>query len=327
MTDPRNGWSWLADRPAGSPGERAAADWLVTQLRQLPLQVWQEPFDSHAHPRGVWVILLGCALWAAGLAQFAPLAVVAVAAAAALASLAQLLGWWNLSRLLGRRRSQNVVAVLPCQQEVRQRVVVVAHYDRYVAEASPWAVAGAALLLALLPLLLVARPFLPDDLAFALRGAALVVGLVLLLALLRPGERRTNDAGIAAGLLVARGAGLRETEVWTVFTGSRGPGGVGLSAFLDRHGRLLEDGLFLVLEEAAEAAGEPDEAALLTQRGFEAIALALPPDGAEIGAAAVRRVAEEVDRIGLHGMDLSVVHSSHEQRAIHGSPGSPRAGD
>lgn len=45
---------------------------------------------------------------------------------------------------------------------------------------------------------------------------------------------------------------LRHTELWTVFTGCRRSGTTGLLAFLDRHGHMLGDAHFVVLDRVGE---------------------------------------------------------------------------
>jgi hypothetical protein len=122
-----------------------------------------------------------------------------------------------------------------------------------------------------------------------------------LLALLRSDRQDGNAAGVAAALAVSRGEALQHTEIWTLFTGSRVPGLVGLKAFLRRHGRLLEGAHFIVLEQE-EGLGATHwqrrgEAAMIAERGDRAVALLTVHlqdiDGA---AARVRAMAEAIDR-------------------------------
>ncbi|MFZ5825068.1 MAG: hypothetical protein ACOY94_12125 [Bacillota bacterium] len=291
----------LADRPAAKPGERRASRWLVEQLRRSTYQVWVEPFSSFHSSRPAWGMILGLSLVGGILLRPAPGLGLVLTLLGAVGFAAQSLGWLQLGWLFPRGESQNVVGVIPANDEIRQRVVVVAHYDtgeRLWAGPAFLTVAGAAMLL---PPACVAALVLPGPLWDLLVLLPLTLMAAVLIALALPGRPYGNNAGVAVALAVGQSAPLKHTEVWTVFTGSRAPGLVGIQAFLLRHGRLLADGDFIVLEEdegeGATLWQRRGEAAVIAEHGHRAAVL-LPVSREDIAgtAARVRSMAEAVDR-------------------------------
>lgn len=291
----------LSRRRATTPGEHQAARWLMEAVGRQTHQVWLEPFRSFRSARPVWALLLSLALTGGVLTWTAPQAGLALALLAALGFAAQALGWLELGWLFPCGESQNVVGVVPSRGEIRERVVVVAHYDTGPRLWTWPAFIGVALSIMLLPLAAMLTTLLG---APAWSGLPLlpICGLALgLLTLFQEGAEGGNAAGVAAALEVGRGAQLEHTEIWTVFTGSRAPGLVGIRAFVRRHDRLLAGARFIILEEE-EGAGATlwqrrGEASVVAERGHMAVAL-LTVDPAHIGEAAarVRALAEEVDR-------------------------------
>lgn len=292
----------LADRRATTLGERRAARWLVSALRRQTHQVWQEPFRSFCSPRPVWALLLGLSMAGGVLIWAAPGVGLGITLLAALGFAGQALGWLELGWLFKLGESQNVVGVVPSRGEILARVVVVAHYDTGDRLWAGPAFLGLALAVMLLPLAAMGAAAMPGAMAKGLVLLPLTGVAVGLVALIQPGEHCANDAGVAAALAVGRGEPLQHTEIWTLFTGSRAPGLVGMRAFLRRHGRLLADAHFVVLEEQQDGDGATlwqrrGEAAVIAERGHRAVALLTVDPGDIRGAATrVRAIAEKVDR-------------------------------
>lgn len=300
MNDPlRTLTAELADRQATTPGELRAARWLVDAARRHTHQVWLEPFASFRSPRLAWMVLLGLSLLGGMLLWHGPGLSLCLTLLAALGFAAQALGWLELGWLFPGGESQNVVGVVPARGEIRERLVVVAHYDTGDRIWSASGFAGVALAVMLLPPAAILAMLLPgavwDGLALLpLLGVA--AGLISLSGRL---GMRGNAAGVAACLAVGRGPSLQHTEVWTLFTGSRIPGLVGMQAFLRRHGRLMEGAGFIVLEENEAGATlwqRQGEAAVIAGLGYRVLArLTASPDDIDAAVARVRAVAEEID--------------------------------
>lgn len=291
----------LADRRAVTPGERRASRWLVEVLRRSTYQVWVEPFGSFRSARPAWAVILGLSLLGGMLVRPTPGAGLGLTLLGAVGFAAQSLGWLQFGWLFPAGESQNVVGVIPAADEIRQRVVVVAHYDTGERVWAGPAFLSVAVAVMSLPLAAMAAAVLPGAIWDRLVLLPLIGVVGGLTALLRPGRQYGNAAGVAAALAVGRSAPLTHTEVWTLFTGSRAPGLVGIQAFLLRHGRLLTEGHFIVLEEeAGEGATlwqRRGEAAVIAERPHRAVTL-LPVNRSDIAgtAARVRAMAEAVDR-------------------------------
>lgn len=294
----------LAERSATTAGERRAARWLIHTIRRQTAQVWSEPFYSFRSSRSAWLLVLGLALAGGVLVWLAPVAGVGLTLVAALGFAAQALGWLELGWLFPGGESQNVVGVIPSRGEIRARVVVVAHYDtgRRIWR---WPVfVGVGLAVSLLPLFAMLGTLLRGPLWDALLLVPLAGVAVGLAAQMRPGEAAGNDAGVAAALAVGRLEPLQHTEVWTLFTGSRAPGMVGIRAFLRRHGRLLANARFVILEENAGTGAtlwqRRGEASVVAECGYQAVALlTVDPIDIQGAAAHVRAIVEEVDRAAI----------------------------
>jgi len=291
----------LTERTATSVGEQRAADRLVSELRRSTHQVWQEPFASFRSPRPAWALLLGLAMLGGLLYWTLPGVGFALALLAAVGFACQAAGWLELGWLFPTGESQNVVGVLPAQGEIRARLVVLAHYDTGVRvwTGRSFVLVGSALML--LPPLgllgLVSGSPLWDSL-LALCLVAIGGGIALVL---RGASQDRNDAGVAVALACGSGPSLQHTELWTVFTGCRVPGLVGMKAFLHRHGRLLGDAQFIVLEEEdgtlLTLQQRQAEAAVLMRQGHEQVMLLhVDPNGLEAAREQVRAMAEEIDQ-------------------------------
>lgn len=304
MDEPVRAWAELGERQATSDGERQAAQWLATELARSQLQVWQEPFITVQHPHRSWVLLLGLSLLGGLLLLlgqllpwFPPGVGLLLTLLAGLGGLLQSLGWLELGWLLGKGESQHVIGVLPALAEVRHRLIFVTHYDTYPHGWSQTGLAGGLVVTLLLPFILVAWLLQPSQFLWGGALLLLLYGTYALRNLLREGPRQRNDAGVAAGLVAAKWAPLRHTEVWTLFTGSHGPGMAGLGLFLQRYGPLLEEATFLVLEGAEGVRRLPrSQVSLLAQRGHRVTGLTL--GSGEVGSMVIglRAMAEALDQ-------------------------------
>lgn len=248
----------IGARAAASPEEASAARYIAEAARAYTHQVWTEPFRTFVSA-GVSQLLILAASLAGGLFLFADFRAAAVVGTiAAVGACGQLLGWLELGWLFRRQESRNVVAVVPAVGAIRRRLVLVAHYDSPCGAPLPVWLArlsmGGVFALAVLTVLAAATGDPVWAWAAAVPGVAVGSGLMLLALGELQGVRGTDAAGAAGpGLALAAGealarAPLRHTEVWTVYTGSKEPGMVGLQVLLERYGALLADADFVVLD-------------------------------------------------------------------------------
>jgi hypothetical protein len=174
---------------------------------------------------------------------------------------------YPLQEMLPHGPSQNVIAVIPPQAEVHQRVVLVSHLDSHRAVVwyasdwlvrayslvSPWVVWGVAAA----PLFYAARvatgwpPFGWIGLVWGvLHFLGWFTGVTADLGPYSPGAN-DNAAAVGVSLALAEqltGAPLAHTEVWLAFTGCEETGCDGMLALLSKHGDALKDALFIDLE-------------------------------------------------------------------------------
>jgi len=163
--------------------------------------------------------------------------------------------------------SQNVVAVLPAQKEVNQRVVLISHLDSHRAViwyANDWLVS----IYRFLAILAIYGVFLAPlvYILVAITGfvAATWIGVIIAivhfsawftgmtadLGLYSPGA---NDNAAAVGTVMAlaeriQSEPLQHTEVWCAFTGCEETGCDGMITFLDAHSQELSKALFIDFE-------------------------------------------------------------------------------
>ncbi|HYG59773.1 MAG TPA: hypothetical protein VD902_17035 [Symbiobacteriaceae bacterium] len=332
-------------RGACSAGEARAAGYIAEAARQYTHQVWLEPFRSFTSPSFPWLFIVSLLLVSGLVVWISPRLAAALAAVGAVCFVGQTLGWTEAGWLFPRRQSRNVVAVVPAGESIRRRVVILAHYDSPRA-ALPMIGSGPGQLV--LSAAALALPVLTYLSAYAPHLACLVtvptaVMAVTLVRLVRhevsapfvSGEAGGAAAVLTAGAQLAR-APLQYTEVWTVFTGCREPGMVGLHALLGRHGHVLRDADFVVLDQVGPGAlaytiaegtipfrtTTPELQALLKEagvqgkclrrrvtqaglaldQGYRAIAMLTPEPGPvdrtgiERAAGVVRTLAEALDR-------------------------------
>jgi hypothetical protein len=163
--------------------------------------------------------------------------------------------------------SQNVIAVIPAQVEMRQRVVLIGHLDSHRSViwyahdllvslyhfATPLAVYGMAAAplfygLSLLPGFWVLR-----WVAAALAVFHFFAWFSGVSADLGPYSPGANDNASAAGTLLAlaerlQRQPLQHVEIWLAFTGCEETGCDGMRALLDKHGAELAEALFVDFE-------------------------------------------------------------------------------
>lgn len=254
----------IGPRGATGAGEAQAARYVAKVAHSFTHQVWTEPFRSCASAVWSQALVLATALVAGLLLSPFPALSLTMGLLAAVFFVDMGSGRFDLGWVLARNESQNVVAVVPARLTIRERLVLVAYCDtglespprRWLAGTS-WlrATAGAVLLL---PLLSALRLLVPQPAWgwLALPAVGMVAGAIA--ADLRHrwlGRPTCGAAAGAAGVAVALQSGtilarqpLRHTEVWLVFTGCRESGMAGVRAFLDRHGHMLADAHFVMLD-------------------------------------------------------------------------------
>ncbi len=272
----------LARRGRGSAteAEAEAADYVQGKLVQLGIaDIQRQPFRGL---RSLWLFLslafgltlVGhAATWMLGavLGKWQALVVSLVAF-----GMSGYLLWrkftfrsYPMQETLPHGPSQNVLAVIPPQQEVRQRVVLVAHLDSHRAVvwyANDWLVRAYALIAPLVvwgvlvaPLLYVLR-VITDWAVFGWLGLGLGVLHFLgwftgVTADLGPYSPGANDNAAAVGVVLALAERLKETplahtEVRLAFTGCEETGCDGMLHLLHLQGDALKDALFIDLELA-----------------------------------------------------------------------------
>jgi len=270
----------LARRGRGSAtqAEREAADYVQGKLAQLGVEdIQRQPFRGL---RSLWLFLslaFGLALvghaamWmlSDALGKWQALAVSLIAF-----GMSGYLLWrkftfrsYPLLEMLPHGPSQNVLAVIPPQGEVQQRVVLVSHLDSHRAVvwyANDWLVRIYTLVAPLVVWGVVAAPLLyalrviTDFPVFGWLGMAL--GLLHFLgwftgvtADLGPYSPGANDNAAAVGVVLALAERLTEaplsrTEVRLAFTGCEETGCDGMLNLLREQGEVLKDALFIDLE-------------------------------------------------------------------------------
>ncbi len=284
----------MKDRAAGTPGEAAAARYILEAARSFTRQAWLEPFLIPAPGPP----LLGGVLGLAGalLCWWRPVPGLLLMAAGAL--IAAFRGRWQHGPgpFFRSRTSQNVVAVVPPAGRIEHRVVVVAHCDPPVVSGSGRAWRSAA--------------GIATALAVGERLAASPLAHTEVWCVFTGGPR----AGMRGmGAFLGRYGLLLVDASFFILEGA----GAGALGYLRTEGaiwrwpaspRLLE----LVEAEAAATPGRPvmdcpadrapTQASLVRRRGFEAIALVgdrggSPPDAASVQGAAdfLCRLAARID--------------------------------
>ncbi len=249
-------------RGSCSANERRAAEYLVSTMRAIGLEPWQESFRSQGRMTWELVVIIGAVAGAVVLARYWPVAGLVIA------TVGIVLFWGHFSmrfkpvaRLFCHAPSQNVVARIG-DQSAKCHVVLAAHYDtarsgfmwhpKQVRSFRANFLLGVAVLV-LVELLLLLR-------ALGARGLLLDVlllgGLLYMLAYLaillhaglvapRVQGAADNASGVAVLLDLAaalRQEPLRHCQVWVLATGSEETGALGMRDFVRRHAAELPPG-------------------------------------------------------------------------------------
>ena len=265
-------------RGSASKAEAQAAEYVQAQLNQMDiLDVERQHF---AGLRSIWyffALTFGLAL-SGHLAYWLLRASAGVLPAAALTlpffAFAAFLLWrkftfrdYPLRQVLPHGPSQNVIAVLSPEEQVRQRVLLTGHLDSHQAVfwyakdilvtiyalAAPVIVFG-AFLAPLLYLLLALTGWSPLRwLTLFLAGMHGLAWLTSLSADFSPLSPGANDNASAVGTVLALGERLRQnplqhTEVWLAFTGCEESGADGMIHLLQQKGEMLQDALMINFE-------------------------------------------------------------------------------
>lgn len=265
-------------RGSATPAEARAAETVRQRLVSLGVRdIRQQPFWGL---RSIWLFFaLAFGLALVGHAAYWLLVgpagwQVALPVSLAAFSLSAFLLWrkltfqdYPLRQSLPHGESQNLVAVLSAVEEVKERVVLVAHFDSHRAV---WAFASDRLLrlgkllvpLAIGGVLVAPLLYLLAQLTHWTVPAFAALPLILahfsawftgVTADLGPYSPGANDNASAVGTLLALAERLQQeplkhTEVWLAFTGCEESGCDGMLALLKEHGEALRDALFVDFE-------------------------------------------------------------------------------
>jgi hypothetical protein len=253
----------IGPRPASSPQERRAARYLVQTVQAFTAQVWTEPHGARPLPAWVesaellFVMVSAMLIWWQAWLAFGLLGLVSA-------------NWvlhhrWprTWQRLVRTRPSQTVVAVIAPKRTMKQRVVLIAHYDTPQRASVPqWERIGlGTCLLSLAVAALGAGIWAHSLWRWGSLLPLLGVGVGCYLAVMRAlaAARAPDPVGNASGVAVVLGVMAeisrrlpRHIEVWAVFPGAHGADQAGMQVFLDRHGKLLADATFIVVDAIGE---------------------------------------------------------------------------
>ncbi len=269
----------IGPRGTGTPGEKAAANYVAGRLHSLNLRVERQAFQAVSSQNAFPLAICALALLAVALYP-APVGAIRVTAALLAASTAPLL-WQtirtssNLLRpFLHKVPSGNVVARIEPRREPKTQAVILAHLDTNRCRLV-WQSAGLRWLepltcltflmlgaLGILYLAGAALASLPHSFWIerwiwptSLIPAAYVVGMVITL---RKDDRAEFSRGAhdnAASVAVALALGerisaqpLEHARVWLAFTGAEETDHAGLCALLGQYGAILRDAAFIGLE-------------------------------------------------------------------------------
>ena len=265
-------------RGSATPAEAAAARYVQEALAQLGIRnVRRQPFRGL---RSLWLFLaLAFGLALVGHAAMwmlrGPLGVWPALAVSVVAfGMSGTLLWrkftfrsYPLQEALPHGSSQNVLAVIPPQGDVHQRIVLLSHLDSHRAViwfASDWLVRAYTLVSPLVVGGVAAAPLFYAAWAATdwpvLGWIGLAWGLLHFLgwftgvtADLGPYSPGANDNAAAVGVSLAlterlAGAPLEHTEVWLAFTGCEETGCDGMLALLREQKEALKHALFIDLE-------------------------------------------------------------------------------
>lgn len=258
----------IGPRGSTGPGEAAAAAYIAGAMRSFTHQVWTEPFRSFSSFSWPWGLIMGGCTTGALLLWWSPSFGLVLTALFAVLFLLQTLGRIELGLLFSLRPSQNVIGIVPPAGVVRGRLVLVAHYDsaKTAFNFSPGQVpyfrvsflviTASILILPALGLLTLAFPAVEWARWVAVLPTLYLFGSLLTIVDREWRGRYTRGANDnASGVAAMLGLGeefserpLDHTEVWCVATGCEEVGMMGARAFLDKHGHMLKDAHFIILD-------------------------------------------------------------------------------
>ena len=236
----------IGPRGSATPAEEAAGEYVMEQMRSFGLDCQRQHFPAAPTFSWVYILLLFTAPLAASLFLSLPVLAFLLAMTGALGYLMETSTFPNLSRLLPKRRSVNVIGKAHARSKEIRRLLVVAHLDssRSALSFSPQMVGsfrqttlltfGALAGLAVLYGLAVFLPGLPRFVVWVISLALVAVDLPALALLVHreikgritPGAN-DNASGVAVLLETARviaRAPLLTTSVWFVATGAEESG-------------------------------------------------------------------------------------------------------
>jgi hypothetical protein len=284
----------IGPRGTGTPGEAAAADHVARRIELLGLKAERHSFQAvasqNAFPLGICLVALGAvALYPLGGAAGRWLAALLALSAAPMLWQTIRTSSNPLRFLLPQVASGNVLAWIPSRDEVKRRVVILAHLDtnrcRLIWQSAtrrslePLTYLTLAML-ALPGILYLAGAWLaaPGGTLFEADGpwlaslipAAYMIGMIVTLlrddrAEFSPGAH-DNAASVAVALEVgARLAArpLQGTQVWLAFTGAEETDHAGLYELLRRYDSSLQGAAFIGLEGLGSG-----QLAYLTRQGL-----------------------------------------------------------
>lgn len=265
----------IGPRQATTPSERRAALYVEGELRRWTANVRIEPFLTHTSFGWIWIPLLSLALAGVALAWLWPWAGALLTALALGMAVAFLRGSPDLSPLLPRHRSQNVVAIMRPRSTPRRRLAVVAHLDTTRAGLifSPRMAPSMGrnnlasfIILALLAAASLTAAALGPEAGSPFRWAATLLALALLPALGLFLQRELvgqvvhgandNASGVAVALGLAESLAenpLQQTEVMIACTGAEEVGlPMGAMALLRRHRQWLQGADVIVVDNVGQ---------------------------------------------------------------------------
>ncbi len=270
----------IGPRGSTTPQERQAAEYARDVLQNLGIDARLEPFRSGRSTYHPFVLAFGASLLG-GLLY----AITRHPLAALLAAAFNGLGAWGMfaeldftdnwmRRLLPTGPSQNAIGVVPPRQEMRRRVVLLAHVDTHRTpifySSTAWhklfvALVGGTfvsmIIGALAYILLAVTGWTGLHWVAGLAAAIQLFGLVMCLhADLTPFSPGANDNASGVGSILALGKRLvREpllhTEVWLVADGCEELGCYGAGALVKTHAGELRDACLIAMDIVG--AGDP----------------------------------------------------------------------
>jgi hypothetical protein len=271
----------IGPRGSTTPQEKAAAEYAAAQLEEAGLDPVTETFRSARSawlPAGLfWSLMLAAGFLFVGGTRLGTLLSLPIAILAMASILLELTFRPNPLRwLLPKGESQNVWARVHASEEIRDRVVLVAHLDthrtplafssdrwiRWFERLVPIGMAFAGLQLLILAAGIVWP--VPWTRYVVIAPMAVSFGMLglMLQADFTPFSPGANDNATGVGVVLSLAERfarhpLRYTEVWLVLTGCEEVGSYGADAFLHRHRTELNDAAWISVDTVGSGHGAP----------------------------------------------------------------------